>query len=73
MYNKNNRTSTFFYKKHRMTISFKLQDFSKVFVIYGQGGHKVETKNHKLPQEHKEYWVKLVGHNLTLEEMKFVV
>ena len=72
-YNKNNRTSTFFYKKHRMTISFKWRDFSRVFGIPSQGDYKVETKNHKLSQERKEYWVKLVGCDLTLEEMKSVV
>ena len=56
-----------------MTVSFKGRDFSRVLGIPGQGGRKVVTKNHKLPQERKEYWVKLVGRDLTLEEFESVV
>ena len=33
----------------------------------------MEIKNRKLSQERKEYWVKLVGRDLTLEEMESVV
>ena len=52
-YNRNNQMSTFVYKKHRMTVSFKARDFSRVLGIPGQGGSKAMTKNHKLPQECK--------------------
>ena len=72
-YNQNSRTSTFVYKQHRMTVSFKPKDFTMVFGILGPGGQKVDTKTRKLSQECKEYWVKLVSCDLTSEEIEFVV
>ena len=64
-YNRHSRTSTFMYKKHQMMVSFKPRDFTRVFDIPGPGGKKVEIKNHKLSQERKEHWIRLVGHDLT--------
>ena len=69
-YNQNSRTSTFVYKQHRMTVSFKSKDFTRVF---GPEGRKVDTKTRKLSQECKEYWVKLVSRDLTSEEIESVM
>ncbi len=72
-YSRHNRTSTFMYKKHWMTISFKPKDFTRVFDILGPRGKKVEIKNHELSQEREEHWIRLVGHDLTPEEMESVI
>ena len=72
-YSRHSRTSTFMYKKHQMTVSFKPRDFTRVFGIPRPSGKKVEIKNHKLSQERKEHWVCLVGCNLTPEERVSVV
>ena len=72
-YSPHSRTSTFMYKKHRMTVSFKPKDFTRVFGIPDPGGKKVEIKNHKLSQERKEHWIRLVDCDLTPEEMDSVV
>ena len=60
------------YKKHQMMVSFKPRDFTRVFGIPSPEG-KVEIKNHKLSQEWKEHWIRLVGCDLTLEEMDSMV
>lgn len=57
------------YKKHRMTVSFKPRDFTRVFGIPGPSGKKVEIKNHKLSRERKEHWIRLVVHDLAPDEM----
>lgn len=67
-YSQESRTSTFMYKKHQMTVSFKPRDFTRVFGIPGPDGKKVEIKNHKLSQEWKEHWIRLVSRDLTPEE-----
>ena len=56
-----------------MTVSFKPNDFTRVFGIPGPGGRKVDIKTHKLSQERKEHWVKLVSHDLTTEELDLVL
>lgn len=56
-----------------MTVSFKPKDFTRAFGIPGPGGRKVEIKNHKLSQERKEYWIQLVGRDLTPEDMESMV
>ena len=56
-----------------MTVSFKPNDFTRVFGIPGLGGQKVDIKIQKLSQERKEYWVKLVSHDLSAEEFDSVL
>ena len=47
-YSAQSSTSTFMYKEHQMTVSFKPRDFTRVFGIPGPDGKKVEFKSHKL-------------------------
>ena len=72
-YDQRSRTSTFQYKQHQVTVSFKPNDFTRVFGIPGPGGRKVDIKTQKLSQECKEHWVKLVSRNLSAEEFDSVL
>lgn len=72
-YDRYSRQSSFEYRKYPITISFKPHDFTRVLDISGQGGCKVVMKNHKLLQDRKEHWIKLVGRDLTPEEFNSVL
>lgn len=72
-YSQHSQTSTFMYKKHQMTVSFKPRDFTRVLGILGPSGKKVELGNRKLSENQKEHWIRLVGRDLSPEEMDSVI